>query len=317
MANDDFDLLCAGAKQALARGDAAAARTLYERALQLQADSPSVLHGLATACYLQRDWLAAAQHFEAVIRLQPDKASAYVNLGAAYKQLDLLEEAVAAINQGIKLDPKRAEAFHNLAAIHRRAGKLDLAIAAYLEALRLDPRMFDAHFYLGTIYQERLDMKMAARHFRAALELKPDWEKAATALEHVETMLNAVVKGPAPLAAVPPPAAPPEIDPERPVDPETQGNELRTAHQAAIELQERSQAFLNVLKSDIEPVLQGLSRRLLDRRGTSADLDDCLKEIETAFERMRAAEETLRDGHSRLEKAGEKLLATPPATRSA
>jgi tetratricopeptide (TPR) repeat protein len=311
--SEQYDVLCEAAKQALASGDPAGARGFYLRAVHLQNDSASAHYGLGTACYLLHDWAQAAQHFETVARLQPERASTFVNLAAIYKRLDRLDDAIAAIKRGIQLDPKRAEAYHNLAAIYRRVGKIDLAIAAYLEALRLDARMYDAHYYLGTIYQERADPQAAVQHFRAALDLRPDWERAAQALEAAETQLHAANTSlaPAPLLVAPPPqpAAVP-FDPERLINPDTQSGALQAAHHAVIELQERSQAFLEVLRGQVEPIIQDLSKRLLDRRTTARDLEKCVNDMEAAFEKMREGEKAMQQGLDRVHGAGEKLLTS-------
>ena len=90
----DFQSACQEARAAVAKGDLAAARKYFERAVKLQPQSADANYGLATVCYLSKDHLAAVRGFEEVVRLDPLHSGAEINLGALYNLLGKYEDAV-------------------------------------------------------------------------------------------------------------------------------------------------------------------------------------------------------------------------------
>lgn len=77
------------------RGMRAAARTLYERALALDARSVLVQANLANVLFEQNDYEAARRHYEAALAIDPSYAAAHQGLSYALLRLGRDDEALA------------------------------------------------------------------------------------------------------------------------------------------------------------------------------------------------------------------------------
>ena len=309
MVADSLEILCMKAREAIAQRNPERARQLYLQALGLRSDVPDVHYGLATVCFQLKDLHAAAHHFREVTRLDPLRAGAYVNLGAVYNLLDQLDDAVAMLRRGIQLDSRRAEGYYNLALVYRRKKQLDMAIQAYREAIRVNPQMADAHYNLGNVYVEKGQFSQAATHYKQALQLRPNWDKAQVGLAEVEAHLNQ----PRPLSdpgteTVMATAPTAQIDMERTVDPNAQGDLLTVVHKATIESEDLGRLFLQVLENEIEPAIKELSSALLYADTSASELDQCVEKFEAAIGRMRSAQKTLHLSVDRVYDLGEKLF---------
>lgn len=309
MAADSVEVLCMKARDAIAQHNPERARQLYLQALGLKSDAPDVHYGLATVCFQLKDLHSAAHHFREVTRLDPLRAGAFINLGAVYNLLDQLDDAIPMLRRGIQLDSRRAEGYYNLALVYRRKGQPDMAIQAYRETLRVNPQMADAHYNLGNVFLEKEQYGLAVAHYKHALELRPNWDKAQTGLAQVEALLSQA-KAPAGAAAgtagpVPPPA---QLDLDRTVDPNAQGELLTILHKATIESEDYGRNFLRVLEDEIEPAIKELSSALLYPDTSAGELDQCVEKFEAAIARMRSAQKTLQVSVERVHSLGDKLF---------
>ncbi|HKI38175.1 MAG TPA: tetratricopeptide repeat protein [Gemmataceae bacterium] len=309
MAADTVDALCMKAREAIAQRNPDRARQLYLQALGLKSDAPDVHYGLATVCFQLKDLHSAAHHFREVTRLDPLRAGAFINLGAVYNLLDQLDDSITMLRRGIQLDSRRAEGYYNLALVYRRKGQVDMAIQAYREALRVNPQMSDAHYNLGNVFVEKGQYGMAATHYKHALQLRPNWDKATAGLAEVEAHLNQA-KAPADPKADSGtvPLRQPQMDMERTVDPNSQGELLTVVHKATIESEEFGRQFLQVLENEIEPAIKELSSSLLYPDTSAGELDQCVEKFESAMARLRSVQKTVSLSVERVNALGEKLF---------
>ena len=153
------------------------------RRLEVNPASADAHYGLASVCFMQGDFLAAAHHFKETTRHEPGRAGAYINLGAIYNRLGRYDDAIATLRRGSDLDPHRGEGYYNLGLVHRHLEHWHLAIEAYKEAVRVSPKMADAHFNLANLLLEQNRYDAALVHYRHALELRPEWVLAKQGLE--------------------------------------------------------------------------------------------------------------------------------------
>jgi tetratricopeptide (TPR) repeat protein len=153
------------------------------QALEKDPKNADAHYGLASACFMQGDFLAAAHHFKETTRHEPARAGAYINLGAIYNRLGRYDDAIATLRHGIDLDPHRGEGYYNLGLVHRHLEHWHLAIEAYKEAVRVSPNMADAHFNLANLLLEQYRYDSAIIHYNHALRLRPDWDLAQQGLE--------------------------------------------------------------------------------------------------------------------------------------
>lgn len=315
MTGEQFEEIIESARQALAGGDAAAARQQYLQALGEQTDSPDAHYGLATACFLLGDLESAAVHFKEVTRVDPLRAGAYINLGAVYNRLDQLDEAIKALRRGIQLDNQRAEGFYNLGLAYRRKGEAELAIQAYREATHLNPRMGDAHYNLANLLSELGRYSQAITHYKEALAINPKFEKAKFGIEQAEAGLKMADAPDKPethpdLAITPPPATPPPrpaADLNRMVDPLADGAVLSALHETTKEAEGHGRKFAKILESEIEPAIKELSTALLYPDKAPSELSERIHRFEAAMADMRTVQKHMQQSMKKLRELGDRL----------
>jgi cytochrome c-type biogenesis protein CcmH/NrfG len=140
------------AKQALRKGDAAAA----ERALQ------------------------------ALLAAQPDHADGLRLLGMAQSAQGDFAAASASLRRAVQRDPRNALAFNSLGNALGRLGDKAAAAQAFAQACTLAPRMAQFQFNLGKVLSEDARSHEALAPLRAAVELDADYLPAQYLLAHEE-----------------------------------------------------------------------------------------------------------------------------------
>lgn len=190
MAEPGFNDLVIEARSAVSRGDFAAAKAGFLKALKLKPDSVDASYGLATVYYLLKDYPAAQRQFEEVQRLEPLHAGAAINLGALCNLLGQYEQAITYLRRGIQLDRSRSEGYYNLGIAYRKLGRLELAIQAYREAHHLNPRMVEAVYNLANVYFEMARYDQALTYYKRALEINPGFRKAYEGVQRTEKKIK-------------------------------------------------------------------------------------------------------------------------------
>jgi tetratricopeptide (TPR) repeat protein len=319
MVSTSIESLCVKARQAVAKGEYAQARQLYNDGLALKADAPDVHYGLATVCFLLNDLPSAAHHFKEVTRLDPLRAGAHINLGAVYNRLDQIDEAIESLRRGIQLDTHRAEGYYNLGVAYKHKKQLDLCVQAYSEAVRLNPRMADAHLNLANAYLETGQYRQSLSHYSKCLHLRPNWEKAEQGLAQAEAALASGERGTgrtSPHRVATQPEAETEaalattaiLDPERMIDPNLHGSILSILHQAAVEAENLGRSFLLILEKEVEPAIKEFSSCLLYPDSTASELDACVMKMEVALRNMQMAQRSLEGSLLQIHTLGERLI---------
>ena len=140
-------------------GDRRAARTAFERALQLDPASREALIGITTIDVLQKDVAAARARVEARLALQPDDPELLLLAAKAGVADGDHGRAEALLRRAIELDPTFAPAWTGVADAAYGMSSIfiapDVAIpqarAAAEKALALDPDLPEAHTSLGIV----------------------------------------------------------------------------------------------------------------------------------------------------------------------
>ncbi len=122
--------------------------------------------------------------------------------------------------------------------------------------------MADAHYNVGNIFYEKEQYAMAIAHYKSALEIRPNWEKARTALESAQAQQAPAEGAPRKEEAVPAKPAK-KLDPNRQVDPNLHGTQLRDIHQHVTEMDAQGRKLADMLLNDVEATIKGLSNCLL------------------------------------------------------
>ena len=128
--------------------DNLAARTLYEKAIELDPDYARAYAGLAWT-YLEEGWTTGSEaaHDRALsyarkgVRINPASHSNYLTLGWVCLANGLTDQAADAIERGIELNPNDSDGLGMLAYALCMQGKPDEAIARFDEATRINPIM--------------------------------------------------------------------------------------------------------------------------------------------------------------------------------
>ena len=132
------------------------ARQWYERALELEQDSPE----------------EACQAYEEAVKIDPSLVDAHLNLGLLYHISDQLELAEACYRRAIEYASHEPLGYFNLAGVLKQKGDRQGAIAAYTAAIQRQPALTEAHEQLALLYDAEGNTTMAFRHGSATYQLK-------------------------------------------------------------------------------------------------------------------------------------------------
>jgi tetratricopeptide (TPR) repeat protein len=102
----------------LLQNDLPAARSEYDRAIQLDAADGAALNNRGVAHLRERNFPAAKADFEAAIGVIPQDATPYLGLGLAHVGLKEFGPAAAAFIKSVQLHPANRTAYRNLAFLY-------------------------------------------------------------------------------------------------------------------------------------------------------------------------------------------------------
>jgi TolB-like protein/Tfp pilus assembly protein PilF len=116
------------------------ARTLAERALQLQPDLPEAHLALGFSYYYgDNNYEAALKEFEIAQRALPNESEVYLAIGAIQRRQGKWAESTANLEKAASLNPKDTWPLHNLALNYQRLRNFDAANKTLDRALQINP----------------------------------------------------------------------------------------------------------------------------------------------------------------------------------
>ena len=116
------------------------ARTLAERALQLQPDLPEAHLAMGFSLYYgDNDFEAALKEFEIAQRGLPNEAEGYLALGAIQRRLGKWSESIASLEKAASLNPKDSWVLQNLAFNYQMIRDFDAANKTIDRGLQINP----------------------------------------------------------------------------------------------------------------------------------------------------------------------------------
>ena len=133
------------------------------------------------AAFDRGDTAAARDAFEKALNLKKDEVTAHTYLGIIADRAGDLKEAERHFAAAVKADPNRASVRNNYGAILMRTGRPALAAVEFEKSLKLDPNQPNA---LVNLAQIRFaagasdDLRASAELFKRAFAIKPDVEVA-------------------------------------------------------------------------------------------------------------------------------------------
>jgi TolB-like protein/Tfp pilus assembly protein PilF len=117
------------------------ARTLAERALQLQPDLPEAHLALGSSYYYgDNNYEVALKEFEIAQRALPNESEVYLSIGAIQRRQGRWAESTANLEKAVSLNPKDSWPLQNLAFNYQMLRNFDAANKTIDRALQIDPK---------------------------------------------------------------------------------------------------------------------------------------------------------------------------------
>ena len=163
------------------KGDLGTAERLYEEALGLAPDRPSIMNNLAVV-YIRREkhW-QARQLCERCLDIDPLDREAKVNLGICLVELNAPADALVVFDAVLAREPDDPVMLAHRAAALLRLGRVDDAVAACERAVAIEAHCPQAWNMLGNALLKRNETEQALVSYRRALSAQPD---------HAESLFN-------------------------------------------------------------------------------------------------------------------------------
>jgi TolB-like protein/Tfp pilus assembly protein PilF len=168
------------------------ARTLAERALQLQPDLPEAHLALGSSYYYgDNNYDAALKEFEVAQRGLPNESEVYLSLAAIQRRQGKWEESTANFEKAVSLNPKDVWPLQNLTFNYEMLRNFDKANATIDRALALDPTALEPLEVKSKLaIAEKGDFSVAEKAFAAvkSIPMSND-QKLRTASMRADTFL--------------------------------------------------------------------------------------------------------------------------------
>ena len=186
------DLYLLNAKMYEQNNNVEAAKSQYEKALELEPKNYEVMLAYAHMNDRAGKFDEAAKLYQRAIAVQPKQPTAYNDLGLCLARVNRYDDAVKNLNKAIELQPQKALYRNNLATVLVQQNKLNEAVT---QLSAVNPPAV-AHYNVAFLLQRRGDMNAATQHMVTAAQLDPNLTAARQWLqENQQTSL--AQRGPA------------------------------------------------------------------------------------------------------------------------
>ena len=116
------------------------------------------------------DHEGAVESYEKALEIEPNSPVILTNLGSIYHKLGDFSRAKEAFEHALRLDPDRADTTRNLGVTMTCMGDYEGAIEQFRKAAQLEPDLFDVHRALGSVLEATGRVSEAILGYRLALE---------------------------------------------------------------------------------------------------------------------------------------------------
>ncbi len=168
------------------------ARTLAERALQLQPDLPEAHLAVGYSYYYgDNNYDAALREFEIAQRGLPNESDAYLAIGAIQRRQGKWAESTANLEKAVSLNPKDVSLLQNLTFNYAMLRNYDVAYKTIERALALDPNALEPLEVKSKLaIAEKGDFSVAEKAFEAVKSVPmTNEQKAKIASERANVFL--------------------------------------------------------------------------------------------------------------------------------
>jgi TonB family protein len=186
---------------------AQAARTHFQRVLQLEPSNKVALASMGSLLLNQKKWDEAQQWYEKLTAADPYNADAYYSMGFIAWARWYADYSKARTALGMRPeDPgpiKDATVRADLTA--RYGAVLDSGLRALQKALEINPKYDDAMAYMNLLIRERGDLRETAIEWKQDVAVADDWVQKALATKKAKAEQQGAANGMMPTSPPPPP----------------------------------------------------------------------------------------------------------------
>ena len=176
-----FDALQLLATIATQRKDSVVAVELFDQALKINPNNPSVLNNRGIALLDLRYPELALDSYDQALMMQSDNAEVLNNRGNALRDLHRFEQALDSYDRALSIKQDYAEALYNRGNILRDLKRPEQALDSYDQALAIQPDYAEALNNRGSVLSDLKRTEQALDSYDRALLINPD---------HAETLYN-------------------------------------------------------------------------------------------------------------------------------
>lgn len=159
-------------------GNAAHARSMYQRALTIQADNLDGMLALARLEDREGQLDAALHYYKQAVQMHPQSARALNDISLCYARRGQLADALPPLEQAIRLQPAKQLYRNNIAKVLAELNRVDVAVQ-HLAAVH-PPAI--AQYNMGVLLHQRGRDVEAIRFLTAATQADPNLAAAQTLL---------------------------------------------------------------------------------------------------------------------------------------
>jgi tetratricopeptide (TPR) repeat protein len=153
-------------------------RSLFRKAIDLDADFWEAQYNLGTVLYNDRLYKQAIDQFTGVINRQPTFYKAYFGRGLIYLKFKQYENALQEFEIVKQQDPENKRVDYYMGMLYNRTGKTLDAVSYLQKAVRKDPEFERAFYELGNAYVSRNNPNKAITNYKEAIKLEPNFPEA-------------------------------------------------------------------------------------------------------------------------------------------
>jgi tetratricopeptide (TPR) repeat protein len=153
-------------------GKSAEASAAWQRCLQLNADRPDALHGLAQLAIKRGDDSAARPLLERVLAIDPKYPQAASQLAELLMRQQQPDQAESALQQYLQRVPSSVAAWLQLAQVQQQAAEYERAEKSFRQVVTLDTNSTEGYLGLGTVVMRQGRRDEAKEHLERSRELR-------------------------------------------------------------------------------------------------------------------------------------------------
>ena len=161
------------------------AKTIFEKAVNLNPGDLSACYSLGRLKQIENDHQGAIIIYKAMLDQQPNAGIVWNNLGVAYREIGKPDDAISSFRAAVKFAPQMAEAWNNLGVAQDELNLTENALNSYRKAIEIHPVYASPHLNLGISLQKSKQFKKAEEHYNKVLEIQPDNKVARFMLQSI------------------------------------------------------------------------------------------------------------------------------------